>query len=161
MKVWKKNIFRLRYGHFVSNFVKFRAFSCILVICWYKMFYKSAEKSYFYTISTPVNLNFSVEQYYTQHMHARAIYSFGAIWYKYSLLIPPPLLSFFVCFSLCLWTKLVWKMVWRHVLLHFWTRNPFFDATSFIRYAKLEKFNDFVSEIYHLKLSIFLWKSKP
>ena len=76
-----------------SNFVRFPVF---WYICSHKMFYKSAEKSYFYTISTPVNLNFSVEQYYTQHMHARAIYSFGAIWYEYSLLTPP-LLSFFVC----------------------------------------------------------------
>ena len=45
-----------------------------------------AGKSYFHTISTPVNPNFSVEQFYVQHKHARARYSFDAIWYEYSLL---------------------------------------------------------------------------
>ena len=31
--------------------------------------------------------NFSVEQYYTQQKHARATYSFGAIWHEHSLLM--------------------------------------------------------------------------
>jgi hypothetical protein len=52
-------------------------------------------------------------------------------------------------------------MVWRSIFLYFRTRNPFFDVKSSVRYSKWEKFKDFVSEIHHLKLPLFVWALNP